>query len=135
MPHPARVTEPRDVILVDTSIWIDHLHRSDPVLSAMLERDDVATHAFVIEEIALGSIAHRDAVLGALGRLRRLPVVSHDELMAFITARALWGRGLSAVDTHLLAATLIAPGARLWTRDKRLAAAAIECSVAFDPDA
>ncbi|HET8926468.1 MAG TPA: hypothetical protein VFN24_01405 [Microbacterium sp.] len=29
------------MILVDTSVWIDQLHRSDPALIMFLEREDV----------------------------------------------------------------------------------------------
>lgn len=121
------------MILVDTSIWIDHLHDSDPVLSGMLERDEAALHEFVIEELALGSMARRDAVLGLLGSLRRMPLLRHDEVRALVERHRLWGRGLSLVNAHLLGSVLVAPGAALWSRDKRLLAAARDVGAAvFD---
>lgn len=119
------------MILVDTSIWIDHLHRADAELSSLLERDEVAVHPLVIEELSLGSLADRESVLGLLGDLRATRVLDHGELLALVAARRLWGRGLSAVDAHLLGAALISGGLlRLWTRDRRLAAVADEVGVA-----
>ncbi|GAA4480022.1 type II toxin-antitoxin system VapC family toxin [Microbacterium panaciterrae] len=112
------------MILVDTSVWIDHLHRSDPALVGLLENDDAAVHDLVIEELALGSLARRDAVLGLLGNLQRLPALRHDDIGTLVEHHLLWGRGLSAVDVHLLGAVRVTTGARLWTRDKRLIVAA-----------
>lgn len=124
---------PASLVLVDTSIWIDHLHRTDPALVLLLEADAVATHPLVIEELALGSIARRDSVINALSRLHALPTVTHAEVMHLISATPLWGCGLSAVDAHLLAAVLVTPGATLWTRDKRLGSAASDRGVAYTP--
>lgn len=119
------------MILVDTAVWIDHLHRGEPDLVAMLDRNDVATHEMIIGELALGSLARRTAVLDALGDLRRLGTVSHDELLAFVGARSLFGRGLGFVDAHLLASTVATPGTAIWTRDKRLRECARELGVAL----
>lgn len=125
MSRPRRYpgSEAEQVILVDTSIWIDHLHATEPRLVTMLERDGVGCHPLVIEELALGSLARRDTVLRLLENLWRFPVVSHDEVMTLVSAHQLWGRGISAVDAHLLGSTALVPGATLWTRDKRLATA------------
>jgi predicted nucleic acid-binding protein len=112
------------VILVDTSIWIDHLHASEARLVEMLGRDEVGSHPLVVEELALGSIKDRVAVLDALRDLRAVPLASHAEVMRMVESQRLWGRGLSAVDVHLLSAVLIAPGWLLWTRDKRVRTAA-----------
>jgi len=108
------------VILVDTSVWIDHLRATEPSLVDALARDDVACHPLVIQELALGSIKNRDAVLASLGRLMQSPSLHHDEFMTLVSAHALWGKGLSPVDAHLLGSVLLSPGTRLWTRDKRL---------------
>jgi len=118
------------VILVDTSIWIDHLHVPEPHLVARLGEDDVGTHPAVIEELALGSIKHRARVLTLLGDLRSFPTLAHAEVLELVDRRHLWGRGLSAVDAHLLGSVAVVPGARLWTRDKRLAAACRETGIA-----
>ena len=112
------------MILVDTSVWIDHLRATESTLVDALERDDVACHPLVIQELALGSIRKRDAILELLGRLTQSPSLSHGELLTLVTVHALWGRGLSPVDAHLLGSVLLSPGTRLWTRDKSLKASA-----------
>lgn len=112
------------MILVDTSVWIDHLHQADPRLVTVLEGDVAGSHPAVIEELALGSVKNREALLSALSNLSPFPVLSHRELLAFVERHTLWGRGLSAVDAHLLGSVLLFGGARLWTRDERLLAAA-----------
>jgi len=117
--------------LVDTSIWIDHFHASEPSLVALLRDDQVGCHRSVIEELALGSIKQRDSVLALLESLHRFPILTHEELMALVDARQLWGRGLSAVDVHLLGSVMLVGGARLWTRDKRLLAACRDSGVAY----
>ena len=90
------------MILVDTSVWIDHLRATDSTLVNALARDDVACHPLVIQELALGSIKNRDVVLASLGRLTQSPSLHHDEVMTLVSAHALWGKGLSPVDAHLL---------------------------------
>jgi hypothetical protein len=79
------------VILVDTSIWIDHLHASEPLLVAFLRDDQVGCHRAVIEELALASIKRRDSVLALLESLRGFPVLTHEEVMALVGGRQLWG--------------------------------------------
>jgi len=111
------------VILVDTSIWIDHFHASEPLLVALLRDDQVGCHRAVIEELALGSIKQRDSVLALLESLHGFPVLTHEEVMALVKGSQLWGSGLSVVDVQLLGSVMLLGGARLWTRDKRLLAA------------
>jgi predicted nucleic acid-binding protein len=118
------------VILVDTSVWIDHLRVTEPMLTNLLARDDVACHPLVIQELALGSIKNRDAVLASLGRLKQVPTLSHYELLTLVAAHALWGNGLSPADAHLLGSILLSPGAQLWTRDKALKASAASLGAA-----
>lgn len=108
------------MILVDTSVWIDHLRATESTLVNALGRDDVACHPLVIQELALGNIKNRDAVLASLGRLTQSPSLSHDELLILVSAHVLWGKGLSPVDAHLLGSVLLSPGTRLWTRDRSL---------------
>jgi predicted nucleic acid-binding protein len=119
------------VILVDTSIWIDHFHASEPLLVALLRDNQVGCHRVVIEELALGSIKQRDRVLALLESLQGFPVLTHEEVMALVDRRQLWGRGLSAVDVHLLGSVRLVGGARLWTRDKRLLAACRDGGAAY----
>ena len=118
------------MILVDTSVWIEHLRRGSPELSAVLERGEVLMHPFVIGEIACGNLANRDEVLGLLSRLPFVSVATDDETLLFIEERRLMGRGIGYIDAHLLAAVTLTDGARLWTRDKRLAAVARELGLA-----
>lgn len=119
------------MILVDTSVWIDHFHRSDPVLVNLLHEDEIGAHPLVAEELAMGSLKARDDVLKHLAHLHQFPALSHDELLALVAVHALWGRGLSPVDAHLLGSVMLVPGARLWTRDKRLLRATEEHGVSF----
>lgn len=122
------------MILVDTAIWIDHLHRSEPRLVELLDRNDVLVHPMVIAELALGSLANRSTVLGLLAHLPQARRASDAEVLAFIESRALFSKGLSLVDAHLLASTLLTPTALLWTRDKRLRAAAVELRISDEAD-
>ncbi|ORM36909.1 type II toxin-antitoxin system VapC family toxin [Williamsia sp. 1135] len=111
------------MILVDTSVWIDHLHASEERLVGLLMDDAVGGHPLVIEELALGSLKQRDVVLELLASLSQFPTVQHEELLHLVDRKRLWGRGLSAVDAGLLGSVLLVDGATLWTRDKRLIAA------------
>lgn len=119
------------MILVDTSVWIDHLHACDSHLVTLLNADAVATHPLVISELALGSLAQRQTTLALLSQLHAVPVLTNDELLALVEARHLWGKGLSLVDAHLMGSCLLAPGTKLWTRDKRLASAAANIGVSY----
>lgn len=85
----------------------------------------------MIEELALGSIKQRDQVLALLESLQGFPVLTHQEVMVLVDRRQLWGRGLSAVDVHLLGSVMLVGGARLWTRDKRLLAACRDGGAAY----
>lgn len=118
------------MILVDTSIWIDHFRAADPQLVGLLMRDEVLAHPFVIGEIALGSIARRAEVLRYLNNLPTAVAATNDEVMTFIDLHSLANTGLGLVDTHLLAATALTASASLWSRDKNLRGAAARCGVA-----
>jgi predicted nucleic acid-binding protein len=117
------------VILVDTSVWVEHLRRGDERLSTLLERELVLAHPHVIGELSLGQPRQRDA----LSNLRDIPsanVASDDEVLHFIEHETLFGSGIGYVDAHLLAATRLTPGATFWTRDRRLLAAAEKLGMA-----
>lgn len=118
------------MILVDTPIWIDHLHETDAGLSALLDDGRACAHPMIIGELATGSIRGRSEFLGLVGDLPGVEVAGHDEVMAFVEGRALYGRGLSLVDAHLLASVVITPETALWTRDRRLRAVAEELGIA-----
>lgn len=117
------------LVLVDTSVWIDHFHRKDATLVSLLESNLVVGHPLVVGELALGSIRERTLVLELLARLQQAPEASNNEVLSLIENRRLSGRGLSIVDVHLLASALITGDVRLLTRDRRLADAAEEAGV------
>jgi predicted nucleic acid-binding protein len=112
------------VILADTSVWIGHLRGTDAALAPLLESGRVLMHPAVLGEIALGSLRQRDVVLRAMAGLPKATVATDAEVMLFIDRHALHGRGIGWVDVHLLASTLLTPGARIWSSDRRLAEAA-----------
>jgi hypothetical protein len=111
------------MILVDTSVWVDHFRHGNDELNALLERNSVVTHTFVIGELACGTLHRRAEILALFANLPPALVVEHDEALAFLTARKLPGRGLGWIDVHLLASAIATP-ATLFTLDKRLADAA-----------
>ena len=121
------------MILVDTSVWVDHLRRGDAQLIELLNSSAVLMHAFVIGEIACGSLAERKAVLALLQDLPSAPIADPDEILNFVERRRLFGKGIGYVDVHLLASAALSGGALLWTRDKRLHTAADGLGVAFQP--
>ena len=121
------------MILVDTSVWVDHLRRSDPALVKVLNAGLAMTHPFVIGELACGNLRNRDVVLTLLQDLPAAPVATDDEILAFIDRRNLAGTGIGYVDAHILSAVALAGKAEIWSRDKRLVAVAVELGVACGP--
>jgi predicted nucleic acid-binding protein len=121
------------VILVDTSVWVDHLRAGDKTLAALLDAGMVLVHPFVIGELALGDLRQRETVLSALSDLPQAGVATHAEVLPFIGRHALFGRGVGYVDIHLLAAVQLTAGSELWTRDKRLDAVATQMGLAITP--
>jgi predicted nucleic acid-binding protein len=108
------------VILVDTSVWVDHLRAGDKARAGLLDSGMVLTHPFGIGELALGNLRQRELILGTVSRLPQASVVTDAEVLHFIDRHALFGRGVGYVDIHLLAAVRLTAGASLWTHDKRL---------------
>jgi hypothetical protein len=118
------------LILVDTSVWVDHLRRGDPGLVGLLERSIVIMHPFVVGEIACGTLHNREAILELLQDLPTAAVAEGDEVLRYIESHVLHGKGIGYVDVHLLASVALTEGARIWTRDKklRLVAQVIGCA-------
>lgn len=121
------------MLLVDTSVWIDHLHASEPRLVRALEDAQVAQHPLVVGELALGTLRARDEVLALVSALPAVPQASHEEMLHLVETHRLHGRGLGVVDAHLLASLRLAHDVGIWTRDKRLRAAAEELAVRVAP--
>ncbi|QRM32157.1 type II toxin-antitoxin system VapC family toxin [Microvirga sp. VF16] len=120
------------MIIVDTSVWIDHLKSSDPVLADLLGKGRVLAHSFVTGELALGGLRQRRTVLESLRDLPQATVASDDEVMMLIEREQLYGLGIGFVDAHLLAAVRLTLGALLWTRDRRLRQAAMRLGLSAD---
>ena len=120
------------MILVDTSVWINHLRKGDANLVALLNDAQVLMHPFVIGELALGHLKQRRTVLGALQNLPQAIAASDDETLNFIERHKLFGQGIGYIDAHMLAATRLTPDSKLWTRDKALRAVSVRLSLAAD---
>jgi predicted nucleic acid-binding protein len=121
------------VILVDTSIWIDHFRASSLALVRLLGEGGVLSHPFVIGELALGNLRDRISVLEALRQMPQATTAADDEVLGFIETHSLHGLGIGYIDAHLLASARLTPGSRLWTRDQRLAAVAGRLGLIAEP--
>ena len=121
------------MILVDTSVWIDHLRAGNRLLVELLEAGNVLVHPFVIGEIALGNLKQRELILGALADLPQAVVARDDEVMPFIEGSGLFGRGIGYLDVHLLASIRLTAGSLLWTHDRRLRDIAEQLGMAVPP--
>lgn len=119
------------MILVDSSVWVDHLRTGEPSLVELLNNSQVLIHPFVVGELACGNLKNRKVVLSLLQDLPTVPVATDEEVLFFIERHGLMGRGIGYVDAHLLAAVVLAGTERLWTRDKRLGAVAGAMRLAF----
>lgn len=119
------------MILVDSSVWIDHLRHPDRELSPLLAAGVVLCHPFVIGELACGSLPNPHQLVSWLADLPQAPVAAHTETLNFLFRNRLGGRGIGWIDMHLLASALLAGRVPLLTRDKRLRAAADELGLSM----
>ena len=117
------------MILVDTSVWVEHLRRGLPRLATLLQDGKVLIHPWVIGELACGNLRNRSQVLELLRGLPAATVASDREVLLLIERDRLMGRGIGYVDAHLLASARLSHR-RLWTQDRRLAAVAEEQGLA-----
>jgi predicted nucleic acid-binding protein/Arc/MetJ family transcription regulator len=113
------------VVLVDTSVWVSHLRETNESLVGLLNDGKVVCHPFVIGELACGGLQNRMVILSLLEALPKAQEASHNEVLGFIDAHKIMGKGLGYVDVHLLASAFLS-GVALWTLDKRLVRAAEE---------
>ena len=107
------------MVLADTSVWIEHLRRSQTEFVERLSEGLVLIHPFVAGELACGSLRNRDTFLSELNSLPQAEIATETEVLGLIRDRKLWGRGLGWIDVHLLASAMLTH-CRLWTLDKRL---------------
>lgn len=111
------------MILVDTSVWIDHFHRPDPQLVELVRGGALVQHRLVTAELAMGNLAQWRRTVDLLDALPQAPELDHPGFLDFVAAHGLAGSGIGVVDAHLLASASAARAA-IWTRDRRLAEAA-----------
>jgi len=117
------------MLLVDTSVWVDHLNKGDTGLAKALSSGRVICHPYIIGEIALGSLKARGVVLSLLADLPAISVASPEEIIKLIENKALYSRGIGYVDICLIASVLLSPGVQMWTRDKKLNAVCEELGI------
>lgn len=118
------------MILVDSSVWIDHFARPIEMLGDLVAIREVSTHPFVVGELALSSLKNRHNVLNSLSDLPKAAVATDDEVLALVERRSLFSRGISYVGAHLLASALLAGETKLWSFDRRLRAMAAQLNCA-----
>lgn len=111
------------MILVDTSVWVEHLRHGLPRLATLLQEGEVMIHPWVIGELACGNLRNRSQVLDLLQGLPAAMVASDVEVLLLIEREQLMGRGIGYIDAHLLASARLSQ-CRLWTQDRLLAAVA-----------
>ena len=119
------------MILVDTSVWIEHLNRDRELLEHLIAADEVLIHPFVIGELACGGLPAREQVMEELHEMPRGPVASEPDALDFIERNRLMNTGLNYIDIHLLAAASSAK-TPLWTFDRKLRTAALALGLAAD---
>ena len=122
------------LVLVDTSLWVGHFRRANPVLQSLLAMDQVLCHPLIVLELACGTPpAPRERTLGDLKMLRQAVVATTEETLALVEKERLYDSGCGAIDVALLASVLLTPDARLWTSDRNLDALASRLGVACRP--
>lgn len=107
------------MILVDTSVWADHLRSSDAELSELLVMGKVLAHPYVIEELACGHLPNRSEFLARIHALPQAPIAMHEEVLEVISNNRLYGTGLGAIDVHIIASAMLGQ-VKIWSRDKAL---------------
>ena len=119
------------MILVDTSVWVDHLRDGEATLVKLLHQNLVCTHPMVIGELACGNLHNRKQLLALLHNLPSAIEARPHEVLAFVESHQLMGKGVGFIDLQLLASCLLSPRTTLWTRDKRLTGIANTLNLGF----
>ena len=120
------------MILVDTSVWIDHFRFMDEGLVSLLESGQVVNHHFVTGELACGNLQNRELILQLLNSLPQALTATEEEVLYFMEQQHLMGQGLGYIDCHLLTSTVLTPSTLLWTRDKKLIKAASSMNLIYN---
>ncbi len=111
------------MVLADTSVWVSHFRKTEGELVGLLNRGWVMSHPFIVGELASGSLRNRKVILSLLQDLPMAVLVEHLEMVAFIEAQGIMGKGLGYVDVHLLVSSRIA-GVPVWTLESEMLSAA-----------
>ncbi len=107
------------MILIDTSVWVDHFRSENRILTTLLMQGAIVMHEFVVGELAVGNFRNRKSMLNLLDSIPKLSKLTHDEFIYFLEKNSIYGKGVGFVDIHLLGSTKLA-GVKIWTLDKRL---------------
>lgn len=118
------------MILVDTSVWIDHLRKNNRHLQLLLVDGEVECHPLVIGELVCGNLRNRKEIIGLLQALPMTPEIDFEEYLYFVEEHKLFGRGIGYIDIHLIASAKLSQ-TRLWTLDKRLKTIAVEFGISY----
>ena len=119
------------IVLADTSVWTDHIRYGDPQMEVLADRERLLMHPYVVAELQMGNLRSRKRFLGSLQKMDMATRASDEEVSTLVETHRLFGTGLSWIDAHLLTSVLLMDDVRLWTRDRRLNAAAQQFGVAF----
>ncbi|UTY59146.1 type II toxin-antitoxin system VapC family toxin [Massilia sp. erpn] len=120
------------MILIDTSVWIDHLRRPEHVINTLRKQDMVLMHPFVLGELSMGNLSRRAPWLETFYDLPQAAITPLKQVLEFIDMHVLHGSGIGYIDAHLLASASRLPGTLLWTRDKRLQAIGLRLKLAAE---
>jgi len=120
-------------VLVDTSVWIDHLREKDEHLISLLKQNQMLMHPMIRGELACGCLHNRDQILNLLQNLPQVSEATHDEALYSLEKHKLMGKGIGFIDLHLLASAFLAKNALLWTRDRRLHELGQSLNVCWEP--
>lgn len=119
------------MILVDTSVWVDHFRNPEPDLLKILDAGEVLMHAMIVGEIACGNVPNQAEVLRKMNNLPAIDESSHAEVLSMIDSKSLMRRGIGYIDAHLICSVLNREGVTLWTRDRRLRQVAEDIGIAY----
>lgn len=118
------------MVLVDTSVWVDHLRSGNSGLKKLLHEGRVVCHPFIVGELACGNLSNRSEILSLLQALPLATHAEHEEVMRFIENYSLMGKGLGYIDMHLIASALLTKSP-LWTLDRQLKVVSSELGLEY----
>lgn len=119
------------IVLADTSVWTDHIRNGDAQMQVLADGERLLMHPYVIAELRMGNLKRRKTFLSGLHEMDMAVRASDEEVAALVENHRLFGSGIGWIDVHLLTSVLLMDEVRLWTRDRRLNAAAQRLGVAF----